>query len=538
MSTQRFGSHIPDILDCLAQLSNDEVPTPPKLARAMLDLLPEDVWTRPDFVWLDPFSKSGVFLREIASRLFDSLADWEPNFVKRREHILRNMLHGASITEMTGIISRRSLYCAADASSTHSVVMFDERSGNLPFIPAAHDFDANGKCRICRAPEDLERGDHRENYAYAFIHDAYPTKELANMKFDVIVGNPPYQLATDGHGVNASPIYQLFVERAIELDPRYALMITPSRWFAGGKGLDAYRARMIADRRLAKLVDNPKLFDCFPGVEIKGGVSYFLWDREHGGDCEFSTRVDGRILSTRARDLREGQGVVIRDNNVSTIIEKVGLHRGTFLSEVISPRYPFGAMYTNFADSEDSPFEDAVPLIYGSRVGYIRPDQVERNHEWVHKFKVLLPRAGDGHGREVSYVLGEPIALSPGSVCTQTYLVAGTFDTKTEAANYASYLTTKFVRFLVLQRKITQNVAADFFRFAPMLDMSQSWNDNELYDLFSLTQEERDYIEAVIHPREMNLTGLDSPNGVPTSHLPGGSKYRPGKVEDEPEDDE
>lgn len=175
MTTTRFGQHVPDILDCLAQLSNDEVPTPPKLARAMLDLLPDEVWSRPDFVWLDPFSKSGVFLREIATRLFEGLADWEPDFAARREHILSNMLHGASITEMTGIISRRSLYCSANASGPHSIVRFAEPQGNLPFIPAVHDFQANGRCSLCNAPEELERGEGRENYAYSFIHGTYPT---------------------------------------------------------------------------------------------------------------------------------------------------------------------------------------------------------------------------------------------------------------------------------------------------------------------------------------------------------------------------
>lgn len=302
MRDTRFGQHVPDILDCLAQLSNSAVPTPPKLATAMLDLLPGEVWSRPDYIWLDPFSKSGVFLREIASRLFEGLADWEPDFVKRRDHILRNMLHGAATTEMTGMISRRTLYCSADASGAHSVVRFDEPQGNLPFVPAEHDFNSEGRCRLCNAPSDLERGSSRENYAYAFIHDAYPTEEMANIKFDVIVGNPPFQIDSDGN-TRTMPIYQKFVVQAIALDPRYVLMITPSRWFAGGLGLDDYRARMIADRRIAKLVDNPKLFDCFPGVEIKGGVSYFLWDREHDDDCEFSTRVNGKILSTMTRDL-------------------------------------------------------------------------------------------------------------------------------------------------------------------------------------------------------------------------------------------
>ncbi|GAA4762970.1 Eco57I restriction-modification methylase domain-containing protein [Citricoccus nitrophenolicus] len=531
MTATRFGQHVPDILDCLSQLSNSAVPTPPKLARAMLDLLPDEVWSRPDFVWLDPCSKSGVFLREIATRLFDGLAEWEPDFLKRREHIFRNMLFGASTTEMTGIISRRSVYCSADAAGSHSVVRFGDPQGNLPFVAARHDFDAKGKCRLCNAPQDLERGDTRENYAYAFIHGTYPTEEMANMKFDVIVGNPPYQIDSDGN-TRTMPIYQKFVDQAIGLDPRYVLMITPSRWFAGGLGLDDFRTRMIADRHLAKLVDNPKLFDCFPGVEIKGGVSYFLWDRDHNGDCEFSTRINGRIMSTMTRDLRDGDGVLMRDNRAASIVKKV---RGAGLPSVenrFAPQVPFG-LRTNFKDSADASFPGSIPVIYGSKIGYVRPDQLERLHDWVDRWKVLIPMAGDGHGREVSYVLGEPIAVAPGSACTQTYLIAGAFDSREETENYANYMATRLYRFLVLQRKITQHLTPERFRFVPMLDMTRGWTDEDLYDLFDLSDEERDYIEATIMPRGVNLS-LDSP--LPASHLPGGSKYRPGV--DEPEVEE
>ncbi|OBB32205.1 restriction endonuclease [Mycolicibacterium fortuitum] len=524
----RFTQHVPDILDCLAQLSNDEVPTSPKLACAMLDLLPKHVWHDPDYRWLNPFSKSGIFLREIATRLLDGLADWEPDFVARREHIFRNMLYGAAITEMTGIISRRSVYCTADASSAYSVVRFDDPAGNIPFVPSAHDFTRDGRCRLCNAPQDLERGDSRENYAYSFIHGTYPTEEMADMQFDVIVGNPPYQIDSDGN-TRTMPIYQRFVERAIEMAPRYVLMITPSRWFTGGLGLDDFRGRMIADRHLSKLVDNPKLFDCFPGVEIKGGVSYFLWDRDHDGDCEFSTRVNGKISSTMIRDLRSGDGVLIRDNLAASIVEKV---RATALPSVESgfaPQVPFG-LRTNFSGAVDEPFPGSIPVVYGNKIGYVRSDQLERLHDWVDRWKVLIPMAGDGHGRDVSYVLGVPIALAPGSACTQTYLIAASFDSEEETKNYAEYMTTKLYRFLVLQRKITQHLTPDRFRFVPMLDMTRAWTDEQLYDHFGLTADEREYVESKIMPREVNWS-LDSP--IPASHLPGGSKYKPGLVDDD-----
>ncbi len=524
------AQRVPDILDVIAALSSDAVPTPPLLARALLDLLPSDVWTNPKYRWLDPATKSGSILREAARRLMDGLADWEPDPTARAEHILKHMLYGTAVTQVHGEMTRRSVYVSKDATSKYAAVHFDTPEGHLPFVTSEHDYPTNrqghasGRCKVCGAPPSLERGESRENYAYAFIHEAYPTEEMKNMQFDVIVGNPPYQLGTEGFGSTASSIYHRFVEHAIALEPKYLAMIIPSRWFTGGKGLDEFRARMIADRRLRTIVDNPKLFDCFPGVEIKGGVNYFLWDRDHDGDCEFSTRIDGTIVSTMERDLRLGDGVVIRDNKAMSVVEKVKAKSDKYVEEICSVTKPFGlTMRSNYPGSVPEPFEGAVPLIYASHVGYSRPDQIQRNHEWIDRWKVLIPMAGDGHGREISYVLGEPIALAPGSACTQTYMIVGMFKSRKETENFARYLTTKFVRFLVLQRKSTQHVTPDRFRFVPLLDMKHRWTDADLYEHFGLSGEEAEYIESTIHPREAILS-LDSP--IPASHVPGGSKYR------------
>jgi site-specific DNA-methyltransferase (adenine-specific) len=542
--------HIPDILDVIAALSSDAVPTPPVLARALLDLLPGEVWTNPGYRWLDPATKSGSILREIARRLMAGLAEWEPDPEARAEHILRNMLFGTAVTQVHGEMTRRSVYVSRDASSKLSTVSFDAPDGNLPFVPAAHDYPTNkegkasGPCRVCGAPVSLERGDTRENYAYAFIHGAYPTEEMKYMQFDVIVGNPPYQIGMEGEDgkrtANITPLYQMFVERAIALEPKYVAMITPSRWFTGGKNLGEFRARMIADRRLRRIVDNPKVFDCFPGVKIRGGVNYFLWDRDHNDDCEFSTRIDGVIQSTATRDLREGDGVIIRDNQAASLVAKIKAKTKQTLAEVVSAQDPFGqSLKTNFKGGRATTFDGAVPLVFGSHVAYIRLDQLERNQEWVNRWKVLLPMASSGDtaqdetGRIVDVVLGEPIALGPGSACTQTYLVAGVFNTKTEARNYANFLATKFVRFLVLQRKSTQHVTPERFRYVPMLDMKRAWTDEDLYEYFGLTKKEIDHIESSIKPRSVNLS-LDS--AIPASHLPGGAKYRvPGKERDQVE---
>ena len=391
--------HVPDILDAIAALSSDAVPTPPLLARALLDILPAEVWTNPDYRWLDPATKSGSILREAARRLMDGLAEWQPDPDKRAEHILRNMVYGCGITQIHGEMTRRSVYVSRDATSPCAIVGFDTREGNLPFLPAEHDYPLNSQgqasrpCRICGAPLELERGERRENYAYAFIHGAYPTQEMKDMHFDVIVGNPPYQVSAAGT-TRTMPVYQRFVERAIALEPKYVAMITPSRWFAGGLGLDEFRDRMLKDRRLSRIVDNPKLFDCFPGVEIKGGVSYFLWDRDFAGDCEFSTRIDGVIVSTAKRDLRHGKGVLIRDNRAAEIVDRVLTQTTAFASSGVQPRLAFSDKFrTNFRGAVTSSDAASVPIIYNSGIGYVARSEIERGTNLVDQWKVLVPKA-------------------------------------------------------------------------------------------------------------------------------------------------
>lgn len=523
---------IPDILDAIAALSSDAVPTPPVLARAMLDLLPAEVWTDPTLKWFDPAVKSGSILREVAARLMDGLSEWESDVEKRANHILRNMIFGVGITRLHTEMGRRSVYVSRDATGPKSVVYFDTSEGNIPFIESQHDFPTNkagrvnGNCAICGASPGIERGRDRENYAYAFIHEKSFIERLKGMKFDVIVTNPPYQVGLDDN-TRSKPIYHRFIDNAMTLEPKYISMIVPSRWFTGGLGLDEFRDKMIADRRLSKVVDNPKVFDCFPGVEIQGGVNYFLWDRDHDGDCEFSTRIDGVTYSTEIRDLRKGDGVLVRDNRAVRIVDKVREYKYPSLETTCSPTLPF-----NIRDNEATRTEERdgdVPVVHGRYIGFVQRSDVTKNSEWIDRYKVLLPMAYNG-GQAVDgdilrvTVIGAPIAVAPGSICTLTYMVAAMFDTAKETENFANYLTTKFARFLILPRKATQHVTPDRLRFVPMLDMTRAWTDEELYVHFGLTQDERNYIEATIKPRSVNLS-LDSP--TPATHLPGGSKFQP-----------
>lgn len=513
MRPHRFTQHVPDILDCLAQLSNDEVPTPPKVARDMLELLPAEVWTRPDFVWLDPFSKSGVFLREVAARLLVSLADWEPDFAKRRDHILRNMLFGASITEMTGIISRRSLYCSADAAGPHSVVRFDHPQGNLPFVPGEHDFDNKGRCRRCGAPDTIERGADRENHAYSFIHGTYPTEELATMKFDVIIGNPPYQLDDGGHNASAVPIYQHFVQQAIDLAPRYVVMITPSRWFAGGRGLDSFRNRMLNDGRIRRLVDYPKLYDAFPGVKIRGGVSYFLWDRDHPGECEVQTMVDGMPVGPAVSRSLSAYDVLVRRNEAVSILEKVqafeteGGESEPVLRDRVSGGKPFGLRTFFHGKSSAARMGDPVKLFGSKKISWIERDEISANSGWVDDWKVLMTAVQGTSAAVETMFLSRPIIAGPGTACTETYLVAGRFTTEEDAEHYAAYLRTRFVRFLVSLRKATQHATRDVYSFVPDVPLDRVWTDEDLYVRYGLTQDEVEFIESQVKPMTTDEDG-------------------------------
>jgi site-specific DNA-methyltransferase (adenine-specific) len=460
------------------------------------------------------------------------------------------MIFAVGLTQLTSKLTRRTLYQTIDATGVGVVdpeakkllVQFDHADGNVFYERGQHVYrTGRTNCEKCGGQQKVIEAE-RENFAYPFLHiDAFARGN--ELKFDIIVGNPPYQIGMkDEKGErtrNITPLYDRFIDKAIGLNPRYVLMITPSRWFTGGKNLDDFRQRMLADRRIRKIVDYPVGKEVFPTVEVKGGISYFLWDREYSGDCDYHQIINSQEVGREWRDLREGQGVLIRDSMASKIVKKVTSSpkfHGS-LADFVSTRDPFGgAITTNFAGSKSAPFEGSIPLIYNNKIGYIEPGQLQRNTDWVGKYKVLLPAASDGRsGNERLSVLGEPIALAPGSACTQSYLVAGLFEDAISAKNYASYLTSKFVRFLVLQRKVSQHLKPDRFRFVPAMDSYEEWQDDSLYKQFGLTKDEVFYIEKTIGSRKL-IDSLDSP--IPSTHLPGGEKFgKNSEPEDEIEDD-
>ncbi len=503
MSENLFNKvYNPDVLSCLANLSNDEVFTPPEIVNQMLDMLPQDLFRNPDTTFLDPACKTGVFLREIAKRLIKGLEPQFPDLQERIDHIFHKQLFGIAITELTSLLSRRGIYCSKYPNSDFSVTKFDTAQGNIRFKRSPHTW-VGGKCIYCGANmQQYERGDELETHAYEFIHKKN-TEEILNMKFDVIISNPPYQLGNGGGlGAGAIPIYHKFITQAKKLNPRYLTMIIPSRWFAGGLGLDDFREEMINDTRISHITDFLNAGDCFPGVEIKGGVCYFLWDREHKGDCEVKTIKDDKLMSMSIRPLREPKSdIFIRFNESVSILHKVQkLNEKSFI-DYVSFTQPFGIPTTY--KGKTKPFDGCIEMYErGCTITYTTRDSVLKNQEWINQHKVLISSAYNAGDDFPHQIINKPFYAGPNSCATATYLILGPFQNQEVCSNVISYIKTKFFRFMVLLKKSSQHAARIVYEFVPVQDFSKPWTDEELYEKYGLTQEEIDFIESMIRPME------------------------------------
>jgi len=491
----------PDVLTCLANLSNDEVFTPPVVVNRMLDLLPAELWRNPDARFLDPVSKTGVFLREIAKRLMEGLSERIPDRQQRADHIFTRQLFGLAITELTALLSRRSVYCSKQANGPYSVCSaFHDADGNIRFRSTEHTWQ-NGRCRYCGASREVyDRDDTLESHAYEFIHTENPETIFPDMKFDVIIGNPPYQLSDGGNGASASPLYHRFVRQAQKLKPRYLTMIIPSRWFGGGKGLDDFRREMLNDNHIRILVDYENASDCFPGVDIAGGVCYFLWDRDNPGLCDVvNVRNNETMHSVRA--LNEFD-TFIRHDQAASIVRKVCAFGEPMMSNMVSSSKPFGLR--TFVRPQES---GDILLRWQNGEGPYRRDEITVGRELIDKWKVITSYVGYDHagnpGKDGKRrVFSKIDILPPGTICTETYLVVGSFDTEQEATKLVAYMKTLFFRFLVAQCMYSHHITKEAYRLVPIQDFSQSWTDEKLYAKYGITDEEIKFIESMVRPME------------------------------------
>ena len=495
----------PDVLSCLANLSNDEVFTPPAVVNQMLDLLPPELFRDSSTTFLDIGCKSGVFLREIAKRLITGLAEEIPDLQTRVDHILHRQVFGIATTELTSLVARRTLYCSKYPNCRYSASRFETVEGNIRFRNIPHEF-VNGRCIWCGASEEQFGTAKRkglETHAYEFIHTAHP-EEIFNMKFDVIVGNPPYQLSDGGAQASARPIYHLFVQMAKKLNPRYITLIIPARWFAGGKGLDEFRGEMLHDKHLLKIVDFFDAEECFPGVDISGGVCYFLWASNHKGDCYVDARRNGQMSIMKRPLLENDSETFIRFNEAIPILRKIRiLNEASFMS-LVSSRKPFG--FDTSKRGRANSFPGAVKIYINKNTSdgheYIPRSDVNVSVDVLDKHKVYISYAY-GERDDFPYkVLGTPFYGEPNSCCTETYLSIGSFDKRSTAENVRSYIRTKFMRFLVLLQKNTQHATSRVYALVPMQDFSKPWTDAELYAKYKLTKDEIAFIESMIKPME------------------------------------
>lgn len=524
-----------DILETITNVGNDEVFTPRKTCTMILDSLPEDVWHHPEYKWLNPATKNGIFEREIALRLDKGLKDIIPDEETRRKHILQKMIYAIGQTKFTANVARRTLYYCSEAnrkcdgikaSDGHYVngyaigngTWFEDEEGNVKTPKTEHSFDKNGKCIFCGMSKDSKynSSEQREHYAYEFIHyeQASLEKHLQDlffkgdraMKFDVIIGNPPYQL-NDGGGTgdSATPIYNLFVENAISLNPRYISMIIPAKWFSGGKGLVDFRKHMLNDTHIEEIHDFSNFKDVFPSLGgLAGGACYFLRNKEYNGPCkvynDFSNMYSKRFLNQF--------NILIRDNKSIGIINKVfnfcKNNELETMDKIVSNRLPFGISTTyKYAD------EGEIPCYFTQKIGlkYVNKKDVKDDMKIINKYKFLAPKAPIAGQTDFTkpvmfFYSGNTLIAKPGEIASESWLVLNTFDTALEAENFKSYVFSKIFRFLLLQTVVSQNITKSNYSFIPNFkDYKAKICDADLIRKFELSKDEWEYIDSRITSR-------------------------------------
>ena len=471
------GGNEEDIFDYIPPQRTNQIFTPRRVVVMMVDLLEEqdpEIFKNKETTFVDLYAKSGLYLTEIAKRLFAGLREAIPDEDERIRWILERQLYGCAPSNIIFNMAKNYVYAG------------------FPEID-----DSN-----------LLELDLTEAAKEGHVKQVLAERLGKEMKFDIIIGNPPYQLQVNepGKGLGAIPIYQWFVEQALSINPRYISMIIPARWYAGGVGLSEFRKMMLESKHIKYLVDFVDSKDCFADVSINSGACYFLIDRDYKGLTHYETTEDGRTSSS-LRDLNEFE-IFIRRNEAVSIIHKVRkLQEKTLDADGgCSPQTPFGLLSTY----EGKPLRDSdEELEYYSSKGWSFVDRnvVKKSIPLIDQFKPMISKltsehAGNPDNNGQYRVLSKMLILEPKQICSQSYLTIGGFDNYEEALNLFDYLRTKFVRFLILQTLAGMNLSINNFRFVPWLDFTKKWTDEGLYAKYNLSEEEIRFIESMIRPMD------------------------------------
>ncbi len=349
----------------------------------------------------------------------------------------------------------------------------------------------------------MQLKDKPEQFKDKILRGNFWNKEVQTMKFDAIVGNPPYQVMDGGGtGSSAIPVYNNFVVVSKKLAPNYITMITPSRWFAGGKGLDDYREEMLNDKSFVKIVDYSNGAECFPSAIIAGGVNYFLWDKSYSGQCTI-INVENSKRNVTKRNLNE-YNIFVRNNKAINIINKIKMIENKFFDSSVLPRNYFNLI--SGVQGHNNRASNDVNMFSINGYSFISKNKITDSNNILNKYKVIMTKAMSGGNKPTqdgTYLVASTVKiLMPNEVCTETYLILDTFNTQQEAENLVSYVKTKLFRFLLLQALTSINISRDKFIFVPMLDFNKKYTSEELYKKYSLNTEEIDYIESIIKPME------------------------------------
>lgn len=486
-----------------------EVFTAEREVSAMLDLVKQET-ERVDSRFLEPACGDGNFLTEILRRKLKA-AKKSPSPSEFEKHSLMAIasIYGVDLLTDNVRTCRARLYeiwnkeyksvCNKEISENlrENIEFILSRNiicGNALSLKAADENGQDTEEPIVFSKWTFDKDNNIQRKDYRFDKLLQGGNKI---KFDVIIGNPPYQLNDGGNGASAKPIYHLFVEQAKKLKPRFLTMIIPARWYSGGKGLDAFRNSMLHDSRISQLHDFVYASDCFSGVEIKGGVCYFLWENGKKGNCKVFTHKGDDIISSMSRPLlEEGSNTFIRYNEAIPILRKVRAKGEQTFDNLVSPRKPFG-LPSNFRDYVKSKGPPNSIYIYAQKDrGYVSGNKILKNKDWIDKWKLYIPEA-IGAGNMERDVL-KPIVGAPNTVCSETYVVVGPYDDETTVRNIETYVKTRFFHFMLGLKKITQHTTSKTYAFIPVQDFSKSWSDKELYEKYGLTEEEISFIEASV----------------------------------------